>query len=201
MRVDLLILRNRVFMVRNAEIWAVLSSNGSDLLMLNNRVFSLRNVEKCAVPSRKGFDLLMLRNRVIRLRNVQIRAVRSYNRVDLLMLRNRVFRLRNFQKCAVTSRKGLICWCSGIAHTGCETFLICSLPSWKVFDMLILRNRVLSFGIVHMWVVPPCYVVDLLMFRNCVLNLKNFRYVLCRIARGSICELSGMVFSGCEMYK
>ena len=36
--VDSLILRNRVFMVRNAEMWPVLFSNEADLLMLRNRV-------------------------------------------------------------------------------------------------------------------------------------------------------------------
>ena len=40
--------------------------------------------------------------------------------------------------------------------------------------MLILRNRVLSFGIVQVWVVPPCYMVDLL----------TLRYGLCRTAGG-----------------
>ena len=63
-RVDLLMLRNSVFRVRNVEIWAVLSSNEVDLLMHRNRVFRLRNVEKCAVPSRKGVVLFILRNRV-----------------------------------------------------------------------------------------------------------------------------------------
>ena len=53
-RVGLLMLRNRVFMMRNFEIWAFLSSNEVDLLMLRNRVFRLRNVQKRAVPSRKG---------------------------------------------------------------------------------------------------------------------------------------------------
>ncbi len=38
--------------------------------------------------------------------------------------------------------------------------------------MLILRNRVLRRGNVHIWVVAPYYVDDLLIFRNCVLNLK-----------------------------
>ena len=39
--------------------------------------------------------------------------------------------------------------------------------------MLILRNRVLRLGNIHIWVVPPFYVVDLQMFNKCVLNLKN----------------------------
>ncbi len=48
---DLLMLRNRVFTVRNFVIWAVLSSNDVDLLMLKNRVFRKRNDQKCAVQS------------------------------------------------------------------------------------------------------------------------------------------------------
>ena len=31
----------------------------------------------------------------------------------------------------------------------------------------------LRLGNVHILVVPPCYVVDLLKFMNCVLNLRN----------------------------
>ncbi len=67
-RVDLFMLRNMVFTVRNEEIWEVLSSN--DLLMLRIRVFRLRIVQKYAVPSHNYVNLLMLRNRVFRLRIV-----------------------------------------------------------------------------------------------------------------------------------
>ena len=35
------------------------------------------------------------------------------------------------------------------------------------------RNRVFRLGNVDIWVVPSFYLVDLLMFRNCVLKLKN----------------------------
>ncbi len=63
----------------------------------------------------------------------------SCNEVDLLMLRNRVFRQRNDQKCSVKSLKD--------------------------FELLILGKRVLRLGKVHIWVVSPWYVVDLLMNR------------------------------------
>ena len=39
--------------------------------------------------------------------------------------------------------------------------------------MLVLRKRVLRFGNVHIWVVPPCYVVDLLILKNRVGRLRN----------------------------
>ena len=39
--------------------------------------------------------------------------------------------------------------------------------------MLILRKRVLKLGYVHIWVVPPSYVVDLLILRNRVFRLRN----------------------------
>ena len=42
-----------------------------DLEMLRNRVFRLRKVEICAVQSSKEVDLLLLSNRVFRLRIVQ----------------------------------------------------------------------------------------------------------------------------------
>ena len=40
-------------------------------------------------------------------------------------------------------------------------------------DLLILSNRVLRLANVHIWAVPPCYVVDLLIFRNRVFRLRN----------------------------
>ena len=89
----LLMLRNRVFWVRNVEEWAVLSSNEVDLPMLRNRVFRLLKVQKCAVPSRKGLDLLMFRNRAFRLRNDQIWSLLSWKDFFLLILRNCVLRL------------------------------------------------------------------------------------------------------------
>ena len=49
--VDLLILRNRVFMLPNGEILAALSCKRFDLLMLSNRVFILRNGQICAVST------------------------------------------------------------------------------------------------------------------------------------------------------
>ena len=54
-------------MVRNAEIWALMSIKGADLLMIMNRVVKLRIVQKWAVLSSNEFDLLILRNRVLRL--------------------------------------------------------------------------------------------------------------------------------------
>ena len=121
----------------------------------------------------------------------------------------------------------LICWYSGIAFSICERFRnvqcrpasglifdaqesriqvakaqIWALPSWKDFDLLILRNRVLRFGMVHIRVVPPFYVCDLLMFRNSVLNMKNVQKRCCaELQSGSICALSVVVFSGCENFK
>ena len=43
----------------------------------------------------------------------------------------------------------------------------------KDFDLLILRNCFLRLGNVHKWYVPPCYVDDLLIFRNRVFSLRN----------------------------
>ena len=126
--VDLLMLRNRVFMVRNAEILRVLSSNEADLLMKRNRVFSLRNVQIWALSSRKDFNLLILRNRLEawkisliscyallggRFADDQKSRIHAANRskmcsaspplFNLLMLRNRLCRLRNIQMWAVPS--------------------------------------------------------------------------------------------------
>ena len=55
-RDDLLMLRKRVFTVRNVDLWAVLSSKEVNLLMLKKSVFWQRNEQKCAVQSCKDSD-------------------------------------------------------------------------------------------------------------------------------------------------
>ena len=62
-------------MVRNAEIWVVLSSNEADLLMLRNRVFRLRIVQKMGSALQTVFDLLMIRNRLFRVRTFYMWSV------------------------------------------------------------------------------------------------------------------------------
>ncbi len=42
----------------------------------------------------------------------------------------------------------------------------------KDFDLLILRKRVLRLGNFHIWVVPPCYEVELLVLRNAFSGFK-----------------------------
>ena len=49
--VNLLILRNRVFRLRNVDIWAVVSNYEVDLLMLRNRVIRLRKGQIWAKPT------------------------------------------------------------------------------------------------------------------------------------------------------
>ncbi len=44
--------------------------------------------------------------------------------------------------------------------------------------MLILRNRVLTLGNVHICVVPPCYVVDLLNLKNRFFRFRKVKYGL-----------------------
>ena len=79
----LLITRNDIFrrnVAAKRQIRAVPSSKGVDLLMLRNSVFSMRNVFRLcnvqiwALPC-KDFDSLVLRNRVSKLRNVNIYIV------------------------------------------------------------------------------------------------------------------------------
>ena len=118
--VDLLILKNRVFRLRNVQIWVVrpwkvtvlliftncfqaakrsdmdcVELQGVYLLIDMNGIFGLRKVQIRAVPSCKSVDLLILRSSVLTVRNVEIWAALSSNEVDLLMLRNLVFRKRN----------------------------------------------------------------------------------------------------------
>ena len=51
-------------------------------------------------------------------------------------------------------------------------------------DFHILRNRVLSFGNVHIWLVPPCYVFDLLIPRNRVFRLRNVQIWVSAVLHG-----------------
>ena len=67
--------------------------------------------------------------------------------------------------------------------------------------MLILKNRVLRRGNVHIWVVPPCYVVDILMLRNSVFRLRILQKWVVLFRQGLICQCSGIANSGCETFK
>ena len=53
---------------------------------------------------------------------------------------------------------------------------ILSMPSWKFFDLLLLRNRVFWLGNINISVVPPCHVVDLWILRNRVFRFEKFNY-------------------------
>ena len=46
------------------------------------------------------------------------------------------------------------------------------IADMKVLRFADIRNRVLRLGNVHVWIVPPCYVVDLLLLRNCIFGLR-----------------------------
>ena len=55
---------------------------------------------------------------------------------------------------------------------------------------------------VQIWVVLSQKLVVLLIFKNSVVfSCKTLRYGLCRTARGSICCLSGIEFSGLETFR
>ena len=120
--VDLLIPKNRVFRLRNVQIWVVLFWKKVVLLIFSNFVSKLQNVQICSMSKCNGVYLLIVingilaakrsdksstilqecrfarfRNSVFPVRNVEIWAVLSSNNVDLLKLRNRVFSLRNVQ--------------------------------------------------------------------------------------------------------
>ena len=126
--VDLMVLRNRVFRLRNVQIYVVLSWKVVVVLIFTNSVsscktfnmicvelqmclfadcqvchFRSRKFQVIAVPSFKRVDLLMFTNISFMVRNVEICAVLSSNEFDLLILKNRVLRQRNNQKCAVQS--------------------------------------------------------------------------------------------------
>ena len=92
--VNLLMIRNSVFRLRNVKIWTVPSFKAVDLLMLRNGFFRQRDVRfgQCQPASGRNADA---QESHIILRNVQIWAVPSCKWVDVVMLRNYVFRMRN----------------------------------------------------------------------------------------------------------
>ncbi len=91
--------------------------------------------------------------------------------VNLLIVRNGIFILQNVQIKALPSCKGSICWCSGIAYTVCKSSDM-GIPVMKGLRFVGTQESCFETWNFHIWVVLPWYVVDLLMFRNCVLNLK-----------------------------
>ena len=121
-------------MLRNVQIWVVLSWKLVVLLIITNSVFKFQNVQIWTVTKCKVVFLLIVRNGIFRLQNFQIRAVPPCKRVNLLMLRNRVFTVRNVEICAVLSSMRLICRCSGIAFSSSETIrkVQCSIE-WSKF--------------------------------------------------------------------
>ena len=66
------------------------------------------------------------------------------------------------------------------------------------------KESCLRLGNVHIWVVPPCYVDDLLMFRNSVLNVKSVKLwavpyckkVHFRIVKNGIFRLRNVLIRG-----
>ncbi len=65
--------------------------------------------------------------------------------------------------------------CSGNGYSGYENFRYGQCRHERNFDLLILRNRFLKLGKVHIWLVSPFYVVDLLILRNCIIRPRNVR--------------------------
>ena len=90
------------------------------LMMLWNGVFMLPYAQIWVVQSCGKLDLLILRNRVFILPNAQIMGSSVMQVRRFLKHMNRFFRLKNTHICEERSCKGDICWCSGIAYTGCQ---------------------------------------------------------------------------------
>ena len=93
--VDLLILRNRVFWLRNFQILLVLSWEVAVLFIFTNSVFKPQNVQIWTVKNCKWFYLLIVRNGIFRSRNVQIITLPLCKRVNLLLFTSSVCRVRN----------------------------------------------------------------------------------------------------------
>ncbi len=90
----------------------------------------------------------------------------------MLIFTNIGFRVRHVEICAVQYSNEFYLPMTRIAFSGSETIrnVQCS-HEWTY--LLILRNRVLRLGNVHIWAVPPYYVVDLIFLRNRFFRLRN----------------------------
>ena len=64
--------------------------------------------------------------------------------------------------------------------------------------MLILRKRVLKLGYVHIYVVPPSYVVDLLNLRNRVFNLRNVEILVAVMEGGRSADIHEFCFQAAK---
>ena len=65
--------------------------------------------------------------------------------------------------------------------------------------MLILRKRVLKLGYVHVWVVPPSYVVDLLILRNRVFRLRNVEISVAVMEGGRSADIHEFCFQAAKL--
>ena len=145
--VGLLMLRNRIFRLRNVQKWAVPSCKGSNCWSSGIAFSDCETVRYGLFRPAKGVDLLMVRKSVFMLRIVQIWAVPNCNYVYFLCVRNDDFRLRNVQLWALA-------FCNSV-------------------DLLILRDHVCRLRNVKKLAVTFCKEFDLLMFRNRVFMLRN----------------------------
>ncbi len=89
-----------------------------NLLILTNRVFRLRNVQIWVVLSWKVVVRLIFTNSVFKLQNFQIWNVYNYKWVYLLIVRNGIFRSRNVRLLQYHPARGSICWSSRVVFTG-----------------------------------------------------------------------------------
>ncbi len=160
-------------MLRNVQIWAVLSCYKIDLLMFRNRVFSVRNVQIWVVLSSNLVDLVIPRNRFFRLRNGEIFSSLSLKRVVLLMLRNSVFKQQIFQIRVLPSARG---W---LATSQISCFIL-----WNV----------------HICAVT-CYKSTIYWLWGSACSVfENFRYVKWWHETTSICWSLGIAVSGLEIF-
>ena len=64
--------------------------------------------------------------------------------------------------------------------------------------MLIIKNRVLRLGNVHIWLDSPFYVVDLLILRNCIIRIRNVQYGLCCLEGGRSADIHEICFQAAK---
>ena len=116
--------------------------------------------------------LLIFTNSVFKQQNFQIWNMLNCKGVYLTILRKRIFRSLNVKIIAVTSARASTCWISWIVVSECETL---KYVQWtrNETNLLIFMDRVLRLVNVHIWVVPPCFVVDLLILRIRVFRIRN----------------------------
>ena len=208
--------RNRVFRLRNGEIWAVLCCKMVVLLMLRNCVFRMSfgwfgDSQKYLLQAAKRWDILIAILEEVRFADTQKFRFQAANisntgisvlqevRLDTSQIP--CFRKWNVQICAVTFYKGTIYWLWGFAASVFNKFGY--LQWWHETTSICWCLGIAFSGLVIFTYEYCCHAWRSILWCTEIAfwNCQKLWYGMCHAARGSICWCSEIEFSGCEKFE